>query len=126
MLDNINANGNLLGQRPEPPLAWSLCYQFPVHTMGPDNLPEETPAQPTYLMVYRNRQDEVHFLEITPVSPGLIALLQENETYTRLDAIYCAIKEMNHPYRQVVVQSGENALMELRRYGIILETKSVY
>lgn len=60
--------------------------------MGPDKLPEKTPAQATYLLVYRNRQDEVHFLEINAVSARLTALLQKNETYTGLDAINCIIE----------------------------------
>ena len=124
-MDNINANGDLLRQHPIlSPLAWPLVYKFPVHTMGPGNLPEEAPAQATYLVVYRNRNDEVHFLEINPVTARLIALLQENETYTGLDAIKHISKEMNHPNPDVVKQGGQTALQELQQYGIILGTRN--
>ncbi len=123
-MDNIDANGDLLSQHPVfSPLAWPLVYQFPVHTMGPDNLPDEAPAQPTYLVVYRNRNDEVRFLEINPVSARLIGLLQENESYSGLDAIEHIIKEMNHPNPEAVEQGGLNALQELQQYGIILGTQ---
>jgi len=91
--------------------------------MGPDNFPDEAPAQPTYLVVYRNRNDEVRFLEINPVSARLIGLLQENESYSGLDAIEHIIKEMNHPNPDVVEQGGLNALQELQQYGIILGTQ---
>lgn len=123
-MENIDANGNLLNARPVfSPLAWPLVYQFPVHTMGPDNLPEEAPEQPTYLVVYRNRNDKVNFLEINPVTARLINLLQENETYKGIDAIEHISKEMNHPNPDVVKQGGLAALEELQRYGIIIGTE---
>ena len=119
----INANGDLLTQHPVfSPLAWPLVYTFPVHTMGPDNLPEEAPPQATYLVVYRNRKDEVRFLEINPVTAHLINLLQDNESYTGLDAIEHIAKEMNHPEPDIVKRGGKTALEELQQYGIILGT----
>ncbi len=123
-MENINANGDLLTQHPVfSPVAWPLVYQFPVHTMGPDNLPEEAPEQSTYLVVYRNRNDEVCFLEINPVTARLINLLQENESYSGLNAIEHITKEMNHPNPQIVKDGGKAALEELQQHGIILGTK---
>ena len=122
-MDNINANGDLLSQRPVfSPLAWPLVYHYPVHTMGPDNLLEEAPAQPTYLVVYRNRNDVVQFLEINPVTARLISLLQENESFTGLDSIKHIGNEMNHPNPDVVIKGGQTALAELQEHGIILGT----
>ena len=122
-MDNIDANGDLLKQRPIfSPLAWPLAYQFPVHTMGPDNLPDKAPEQATTLVIYRNRNDEVRFLEINPVTARLIALLQDNENYNGRDAIEHIAEEMNHPNPEVVAQGGLTALQELQQYGIILGT----
>jgi len=124
-MDDIDANGDLLTGRPVfSPLAWPLVYQFPVHTMGPDNLPEEVPEQPTYLVVYRNRNDKVNFLEINPVTARLISLLQENESFSGHDAIDHIVNEMNHPNPDAVIQGGLAALQELQQYGIILGTKN--
>ena len=92
--------------------------------MGPDNLPEKAPPQPTYLVVYRNRNDEVNFLEINPVTARLIGLLQENKSYTGAEAINHIIEEMNHPNPAVVKQGGLTALQELQQYGIILGTEN--
>jgi hypothetical protein len=124
-MESINANGDLLSQCPVfSPVAWPLIYQFPVHTMGPDNLPEQAPEQPTYLVVYRNRNDQVQFLELNPVSARLVSLLQENTSYTGLDAIEHIIKEMRHPNPDTVKQGGLAALQELQEYGIILGTQN--
>lgn len=125
-MENIDANGDLLTQRPAfSPLAWPLVYQYPVHTMGPGNLPEEAPEQPSYLVVYRNRKDKVNFLEINPVTARLIGLLQENESYSGFDAIEHIAKEMNHPSPDIVKQGGLAALQELQQYGIILGCESL-
>jgi hypothetical protein len=125
-MENIDANGDLLTQRPAfSPLAWPLVYQYPVHTMGPDNLPEEVPEQPSYLVVYRNRKDKVNFLEINPVTARLISLLQENASYSGFDAIEHIAKEMNHPNPDVVKQGGLAALQELQQFGIILGCESI-
>ena len=124
-MDDIDTNGDLLNQRPVfSPVAWPLIYQFPVHTMGPDNLPQEAPEQATYLVVYRNRNDEVRFLETNPVTARLISLLQENENYSGTDAINHIVKEMNHPNPDIVKQGGLTALQELQQYGIILGSKN--
>ena len=73
---SIEPNGNLLEGHPVlSALAWPLAYQFPVHKMCPDYLPEKAPEQPTYLIVYRNRNDEVKFMELNPVTARLINLL---------------------------------------------------
>lgn len=60
------------------PLAWSLAYQFPVHRIGPEFQPQEADGQPTFLLVYRNREDEVGFIEINAATARLLALLDEN------------------------------------------------
>lgn len=131
-MDNIDANGDLLTARPVfSPVAWPLVYEFPVHTISPENLlstspsksPAETPVQPTYLVVYRNRNDQVNFLEINPVTARLIGLLQDNENYNGLDAIEAIAAEMNHPNPELVKQGGLAALEELQQYGIILGTQ---
>ena len=123
-MENIDPNGDLLAQRPVfSPVAWPLAYQFPVHTMGPDNLPETAPDQPTYMVVYRNRNDEVNFLEVNPVTARLIGLLQENEDYTGMDAIQHITREMNHPDPETMMQGGLAALQELQQYDIILGTQ---
>jgi len=122
-MDGVNANGDLLTRHPVfSSLAWPLVYQFPVHTMGPDNLPE-APEHPTYLVVYRDRNDKVRFLEINPVTARLIGLLQDNESFTGQDAIDHIATEMNHPNPEIVNQGGKAALEELQQHGIILGTQ---
>jgi hypothetical protein len=120
-LDMIDPNGDLLPGHPViSPVAWPLAYQYPVHKMGPDFLPDEPPAKPTYLIAYRNRLDKVKFLEINPVTARLVTLLQENPEITGELALDQITHEMNHPNPAIVTAGGLSALQELQGYGIVL------
>lgn len=119
----IDPNGDLLNAHPVlSPLAWPLSYRFPVHRMRFDYLPEITPPQPTHLVAYRNRNDEVKFMEINPVTARLLQLLQEHPDMTGKHAIEQITVEMQHPKPGVVYQGGMNTLQELQQCGIILGT----
>lgn len=59
-------------------LAWRLSYQYPVHLIGPQYQPEEPGEEPTFLVVYRNRQEEVGFLQTNRVTMQLLQLLEES------------------------------------------------
>ncbi|AQA19373.1 DUF2063 domain-containing protein [Halioglobus japonicus] len=60
------------------PLAWVLAYQFPVHHIGPGFKPE-APADPCYLVVYRDRHDEVKFIEINAATARLLELFRDGD-----------------------------------------------
>ncbi|MGH8481971.1 MAG: HvfC family RiPP maturation protein, partial [Nevskiaceae bacterium] len=56
-------DGDLMEQVPVvSPLAWNLTYQFAVHRIGLEFQPAAPPPQPTHLVVWRNREDEVKFM----------------------------------------------------------------
>lgn len=57
------------------PLAWPLAFSFPVHLIGSQFQPAELAGEPTCIVVYRNRSDEVKFLESNPVTLRLLELL---------------------------------------------------
>ena len=122
-LEGINANGDLLTGHPVfSPLAWSLAYSFPVHKMAPDNLPKQAPEQPSYLVVYRNRNDKVKFMEINPVTARLFNLLDNDENMTGQQALEQIVQEMKHPNPEVAINGGLSTLQELQSNGVILGT----
>ena len=63
------------------PLAWSLGYRFPVHRIGPGFRPAE-PAEACYLVVYRDRVDSVHFMELNAATARLLELFRDNREVT--------------------------------------------
>ena len=62
------------------PLAWALVYQYPVHKISPTFIPQTPPAQPSFLIVHRDINDDVHFFEITPLTYRLLNLIQDNDS----------------------------------------------
>jgi hypothetical protein len=124
-LADYDPNGDLLAGRPlVAPTAWNLSYQWPVHMIGPDYLPDEAPAGPTHLVVYRDRQDLVHFLEINGVTQRLLLLLKEDPSATGLDVVKRIGEELSHPDPAALQAAGLTLLEDLRRRNVILGTRT--
>jgi len=121
--ENIDPEGDLLAGHPvQSPLAWSLAYQYPVHCIRPDYQPEQPNEHPVYLLVYRNAEFQVKFMEINGVTARLLYLLDEQPELTGRDALLAIADELQHPQPEVVVNGGLETLEHLRRTGVLLGT----
>ncbi|MDX1692713.1 MAG: putative DNA-binding domain-containing protein [Ketobacteraceae bacterium] len=118
-----NPAGDLLSGHPVvSPLAWVLQYQYPVHQIGPGFIPTEPAEIPVFLLVYRNRDDQVRFMEINAVTARLLSIFQERELCRGEDAVAQLIDELQHPNPDVVYQGARQALAHLLEKEIILGT----
>ncbi len=121
---DADPNGDLLQGCPVvSPLAWNLSYRFPVHRISPDFRPDEPGTEPTRLVVYRNRQDKVEFLEINAVTQRLLQLLQENPDWNGLQTMTRIAEELQHPQPTQVITAGKQLLNDLHARNIILGTR---
>lgn len=122
---DLMANGIVLAAN-----VWPLAYQWPVHNIGPNNIPQEQPEQPTCLVVYRNRQQEVAFLEANPVTLRLLELLQSQsdecikstateELLTGADVITKLAAEMQYEPK-ALLEFAAPLFSQLQALGIIL------
>jgi len=105
------------------PLAWPLAYQYPVQLISPDFLPTDAPEQPTFLIVYRNQDDDVHFMQLTALTYRLLQIIQDTggmpaETYLRQVA-----EESNHPEPALIIDAGLRILQDLVEKTIIMPAK---
>jgi hypothetical protein len=105
------------------PLAWNLTYRFPVHRIGPEFQPGHPGEQPTHLVVYRDRRDQVQFLEINPVTQRLLQLLKENPDWTGLMATKRIAVELQHPQPHLVMDGGRQIIEGLRQRNVIIGTR---
>jgi len=124
--DGIDPAGDLLRGHPVlSPLAWNLCYTYPVHRLSPEFQPATPPPQPTYLVVYRNRADQVKFLEINAVTARLLQLLMPGSgpEMTGEQALRSVAHELGHPDPAAVVAGGAAVLVELRALEVVLGTQ---
>ena len=77
----IDPQGDLLSGVPAvSPLIWKLAYHYPVHQIGPDYQPEAPGDSPTQLVVYRNRDDRVRFMEVNALTMALLDELEGGGT----------------------------------------------
>ncbi len=121
----LDPNGDPLAGVPVlSPLAWPLSYRFPVHRIGPDHQPQEPPAEPTHLVVYRNHAERVEFLETNAVTQRLLQLLGEAAGRSGREQLERIAAELHHPDPAQVVAFGAGLLDDLRARGVILGTRS--
>jgi len=122
---SCDPEADLLATRPVlSSLAWPLSYSFEVHRIGPDYQPDQPGRQPTYLLVYRNADDEVGFIELNAVSARLFGLLEEESSDTGYTVLAAIADELGHPDPQVVIDGGLGMLEEWRTRGIVLGGRS--
>lgn len=105
------------------PLAWLLAYEWPVQNISADEQPLEKPGQPTWIVIYRDRQDEVHFMQLNPVTARLVQLLDDDEHHlSGRQALEQIVRELNHPQPDVIISGGMDTLRQLRKKDIVLGT----
>ena len=100
------------------PLIWCLAYRWPVHQIGPGHLPEQPPAEPTQLIVFRKRDDSVAFLEVNAVTLKLVQLLEAGESAS--SAFEQIGEELPMLDSKVIYEQGIATLSRLRDAQIIL------
>jgi hypothetical protein len=102
------------------PVAWPLAYRYPVHKISPDFLPQTAPDQATFLVVYRNPDDEVNFIEITPITYRLLEIIQQHEQVRVADCLQQIAVEANHPNPETVITGGLLILNDLLEKTVVV------
>ena len=100
-----------------------MSYNSPVHRIGPDFRPTEPPAEATHLLVYRDRQDRVRFMQLSTVATLLLHRLKESDGSTGLDILQGIARTLEHPNPDAVVKEGLRLLEDLRCRDVILGTR---
>jgi hypothetical protein len=123
-LAGLDSGGDLLNGVPVlSPLAWNLAYHYPVQRISPDFRPATPGSQPTHIVVYRDRQDQVGFLEINAVTARLLQRIHERPDCTGAEHLQAVASELQHPDTRAVIQAGQEMLEDLRGRDIILGTR---
>lgn len=120
--NRIDREGDLLvGRIAFNPVLALLAYTFPVHRISPRFKPAEPGAAPTCLLVFRDTDFHVRFIELNAVAARLIALLQPGTQSTQ-EALTTIARELKHSTPAAVMDSGLDILNGLRAEGAILGT----
>lgn len=98
-----------------------LEYDFAVHKISPKHKPET--KEPTQLLVYRNLEDDIKFIELNPMTFRLLTLCQQ-ESMPAEQALKLLAEELKHPQPALIMQFGLGILEDLKGQGVILGTKT--
>lgn len=125
-LEGVDPDGDLLAGVPvKSALAWVYAYQYAVHRISAEFLPDAPAEQPVYLAVYRDAEDKVGFLELNAVTAGLLNAIQENDAGKTGEAMLRTLAaDINYPDTDAFVAHGLTALQEMRSLDILTGTRS--
>ena len=125
-LSGVDPDGDLLANIPvKSRLTWVYAYKYPVHRISTDYLPTEPAEQPVFLAVYRGQDDKVGFLELNPVTAGLLELIENNdENRSGEDLLRLLAAQINYADVDALVQHGSAALEEMRQLEILTGTRT--
>jgi hypothetical protein len=117
-------DGNLLHAPPViSPLCWVLAYDWPVQRIGPAFQPGAASGVQSFLVVHRDADDEVRFVEINAVTARLLSLAEEQPQATGIALLEQIADELQHEDVDAVIQAGAEILDSLRERGIVLGSR---
>lgn len=100
------------------PSLYNLIYDWPVHQISPDFIPEQ--EKQTFLIVYRNTQHSVCFTEINAATSALIHLFQagEQEPVPVLEQL---AEHLHMPGSDSIMNFGKQMIEELAQQGVLIK-----
>ncbi len=101
-------------------VAWPLVYEFDVQHISSDYQPRVKPDTPTFIVVYRNRHDDVEFTEINAVTFSLLQLLKNYPDETGKQVLTRLAAEIPQVPSQTIIDNGLDILLKLMKRDIIL------
>ncbi|MEO5624851.1 MAG: putative DNA-binding domain-containing protein [Dokdonella sp.] len=117
-------DGDLLAGVPiVSPTARVLAYHYPVHRISAEFRPDAPNEQPVLLLLVRDRNDDVRFLEIDPLSALLMERLQANREDSGNECLTALLRDIGRADDDGLQGSGAAILQRLRERDAILGTR---
>ena len=114
---------NLLDEKPIlAPAHMLLEYDYAVHKISKLNQPKT--IEKTYLLVFRNSEFEVKFIELNSTTYQLLRLIQENNM-TGKQALVRLAEDIKHPDTDAVIQFGAEILSDLANQQAIIGSRKL-
>ena len=110
------------------PLALSLAarvaqYHFEVQRISPDYRPTAPSEQPNFFCLYRDKQDEVTFLQLNPLAAQVLAYIDQQDGIT-FDALCNWLVQL---YAQMpkaqIIQGCKQLLVDMALRGIVVAAR---
>lgn len=118
---DVDADGDLLAGAPVKSRLAELCvYQYPVHRISADFIPDAPGDAPTFLVVYRRADDSLGFMELNSVTARLLEMIAENDGLPGRALLEKLAAEIGYPDAEALVGHGHAAMQEMLSHEILL------
>ena len=117
----FHPEGDLLRAIPQlSPLHVVLSYQYPVHEICVEFQPQTPLSQPLWLLVYRDRADQVRFMEINAPTARLLQLIEENPDNTGFQAVGQLAEELQFADVEKLAAFARDILLQMHQRDILI------
>jgi len=100
------------------PLAQQHTYEYEVHQIKEEGDLTETPLQPFYVLIYRNKEDKVIFVELNAVSAALLDLIDSG--LTGKEAALSIMTELSGVDKSIIMMSAKAIITDWVEKGILI------
>ena len=104
------------------PSARMIQCEYPVHRISPQYQPESPPEQPTWLLVYRDGDGQVRFMELNAFSYTLLHCLHQSPETRAHEILRGMAQLIGRSDESTVINAGEEFLQMLVSKGIVIAT----
>lgn len=112
---------DLPGQCCVSPLATLASYTYPVHLLGPDFRSPEASENRYYYVVYRDREDEVAFTVVNPLTAMLVNMIEQAGEALSLNDIVSGLCGQAPSLSPEQIESGaRQTLSDMLKSGILI------
>ncbi len=125
-MEGVVPDGNLLdGVLVKSALSQMFAFHYPVHRISTDYKPTEASSEPHFITMYRKSDDKVGYLEMNPITAGLLNAVEENnEGRSGEELLRDFAANINFGDVEAFVSHGAAALEEMRELEILIGTRS--
>ncbi|MBD3644753.1 putative DNA-binding domain-containing protein [Alcanivorax sp.] len=117
----FHPEGDLLRAIPQlSPLHVVLSYQYPVHEICVEFQPQTPLSQPLWLLVYRDRADQVRFMEINAPTARLLQLIEENPDNTGFQVVGQLAEELQFADVEKLAAFARDILLQMHQRDILI------
>lgn len=120
-LSEVDPTDDLLANVPvKSALARVFVYNWPVHRISKDYLPDQPAEAPVCIVIYRKSDDSVAFLELNAITARLLDAIDNNEEGSTGEQLLRTLAaEIDYANVDALLEHGRHALEEFRQLGIL-------
>ena len=114
----LSKNPDYLNEKPVlAPAHRLLTYDYAVQTISKHNQPTFT--KQTHLLVFRNAENQVKFIELNPITDQLLSLIKKNDL-TGKQALMRLAEELGYQNKEAMITFGTEILADLANQQAII------